>query len=339
MFASPLVNPCKPVPARLNRLRMIMAKYAVVVGRKVGVFDSWAECQEQVLGYPKAVYKKFNTQNEAESFLRSHSTTVGSEADSVRRLQFVDGVVLDKHQSNKVESNPSSSILDGVYKRISSLEEKFNKYVMETTSKLEAINSRLICIERKRSDCPVEDAEEKMAVKKIKLEKSPDQNDFVMDEKGFVVVFTDGACSSNGKAGAKAGIGVWFNYDHPLNVSTPVKGSPTNNTAEIQAARVAIDQAKKAMISKLSIHTDSQFLIKCITCWIYKWKKNGWKLANGENVKNKDELVKLDNAIKSLNAIQWIHVKGHSGNVGNEMADKLARAGAEQYQSNLTFGV
>ena len=40
--------------------------------------------------------------------------------------------------------------------------------------------------------------------------------EFHCDEKGYIHVYTDGACGSNGKAGAKAGIGVWFGLDHPM---------------------------------------------------------------------------------------------------------------------------
>lgn len=35
-------------------------------------------------------------------------------------------------------------------------------------------------------------------------------------DNGYVVVYTDGACENNGKANAKAGIGVWFSDGHPL---------------------------------------------------------------------------------------------------------------------------
>jgi len=39
-----------------------------------------------------------------------------------------------------------------------------------------------------------------------------------MDEDGYVNVFTDGACSSNGYKNARAGIGVWFRDNHPLYI-------------------------------------------------------------------------------------------------------------------------
>ena len=65
-------------------------------------------------------------------------------------------------------------------------------------------------------------------------------------------VYTDGACTNNGKVNAKAGIGVFWSNQigsaaNKLNVSEPAKGNKaTNNTGEIQAItrsiEIAIDQ-------------------------------------------------------------------------------------------------
>ncbi|XP_069686371.1 uncharacterized protein [Periplaneta americana] len=152
---------------------------------------------------------------------------------------------------------------------------------------------------------------------------------FTVDKDGYVEVYTDGACEQNGRVGAKAGIGVWFGDNHPLNYSERVRGRLTNNTAEIQAATCAVDLAKRAGIAKLLIHTDSQFLISCITVWIHKWKTNDWKLKDGGPVKNKEDLIALDQALEGI-SVRWNHVRGHRGNHGNEMADALARAGAKK---------
>ncbi|XP_071856331.1 ribonuclease H1 [Bombus fervidus] len=153
---------------------------------------------------------------------------------------------------------------------------------------------------------------------------------FIVDSDGFVNVYTDGACTGNGKKNAKAGIGVWFGDNHPLNVSEAAVGRATNNNAEIQAVTVAARQARKAGIKNLKINTDSQFLINCIKCWIHGWKKNGWVTSNNKPVINKNELVEMENALKPLNVV-WNHVNGHVGIYGNEMADKLARAGSSKY--------
>ena len=47
--------------------------YAVKVGREKGIYNSWADCQKQVQGYPNAVFKKFPLKSEAEKFLHGDS--------------------------------------------------------------------------------------------------------------------------------------------------------------------------------------------------------------------------------------------------------------------------
>ncbi|OAD62800.1 Ribonuclease H1 [Eufriesea mexicana] len=133
---------------------------------------------------------------------------------------------------------------------------------------------------------------------------------FNIDSDGYVNVYTDGACSSNGRTTARAGIGVWFGDDHPLNVSQAVVGRATNNMAEIQAVTIAAKQAKKAGIKKLKINTDSKFLISCINNWMPKWKANGWNTAANKPVINKIELLEMEEALKSLNII-WADLQQH----------------------------
>ena len=79
-----------------------------------------------------------------------------------------------------------------------------------------------------------------------KKSRNGDERKFSLDPEGYVMVFTDGACTNNGRAGAKAGIGVWWG-DHlaDINLSQAVVGGRhTNNTAEIQAATMAVGQAQ-----------------------------------------------------------------------------------------------
>uniref|UniRef100_A0A2K6FN59 Ribonuclease H1 n=1 Tax=Propithecus coquereli TaxID=379532 RepID=A0A2K6FN59_PROCO len=126
----------------------------------------------------------------------------------------------------------------------------------------------------------------------------------------FVVVYTDGCCSSNGRRRARAGIGVYWGPGHP-------------------AACKAIEQAKAQNISKLVLYTDSMFTINGMTNWVQGWKKNGWKTSTGKEVINKEDFVALEKLAQGMD-IQWMHVPGHAGFVGNEEADRLAREGAKR---------
>ncbi|NP_001272715.1 PREDICTED: ribonuclease H1 isoform X2 [Ceratotherium simum simum] len=145
----------------------------------------------------------------------------------------------------------------------------------------------------------------------------------------FVVVYTDGCCSSNGRRRARAGIGVYWGPGHPLNVGIRLPGRQTNQRAEIHAACKAIEQAKAQNISKLVLYTDSMFTINGITNWVQGWKKNGWRTSTGKEVINKEDFVELERLTQGMD-IQWMHVPGHSGFIGNEEADRLAREGAKQ---------
>ncbi|KAL1512778.1 hypothetical protein ABEB36_002309 [Hypothenemus hampei] len=161
--------------------------------------------------------------------------------------------------------------------------------------------------------------------------KRPRFNDQFPMENGYVVAYTDGACVNNGMKNAKAGIGVWFSDGHSQNISKPVRGKPTNNNAEIQAATEALRLLQSLGYTKAKIYTDSQFTINCITNWIKRWKKNNWKVANGGAVKNKECLVELDQLCQQFDDIKWEYCAGHQGIHGNEEADKLARQGASKY--------
>ncbi|XP_028352576.1 ribonuclease H1 isoform X2 [Physeter macrocephalus] len=144
-----------------------------------------------------------------------------------------------------------------------------------------------------------------------------------------VIVYTDGCCSSNGRRRARAGIGVYWGPGHPLNVGIRLPGRQTNQRAEIHAACKAIEQAKAQNINKLVLYTDSMFTINGITNWVQGWKKSGWRTSTGKEVINKEDFVELDRLVQGMD-IQWMHVPGHSGFIGNEEADRLARQGAKQ---------
>ncbi|XP_028406199.1 ribonuclease H1-like, partial [Dendronephthya gigantea] len=142
-----------------------------------------------------------------------------------------------------------------------------------------------------------------------------------------VVVYSDGCCFENGKALARAGIGVYWGENDPRNVSERLQGLQTNQRAELNAAIKAIQTAKASNINKLEVRTDSKYTINAVTKWMDKWKQNGFKTANGTDVKNRDDIIKLHNLCQRIN-IKWTHVRGHRGHEGNEHADKLAKQGA-----------
>lgn len=80
----------------------------------------------------------------------------------------------------------------------------------------------------------------------------------------------------------------------------------------------------------LRIHTDSTYVKNGIEVWMNNWKRNGWKNKTGQPVANQDLWQQLDALnTRSSSAIQYVYVRGHSGDAGNEAADRLAVQGSE----------
>lgn len=138
-----------------------------------------------------------------------------------------------------------------------------------------------------------------------------------------ITIYTDGACSGNPGPG---GWGVWAEdkekgLNHDFYGHSP---ETTNNQMELSAAIVAVSLV--AGSEPAIIRTDSNYVIKGINEWIKGWKKNGWKTASKTPVKNESLWRELDGLTQGKK-IEWVWVKGHSGDVGNEKADKLANLG------------
>lgn len=91
--------------------------------------------------------------------------------------------------------------------------------------------------------------------------------------------------------------------------------------------------------TKYDIYSDSKYAIQSVNEWSDKWATNGWKTATGNPVSNSDlirDAVELKNEINDLHRernwqpLEFHHVKGHSGDTGNEAADRLANQGADK---------
>ena len=100
----------------------------------------------------------------------------------------------------------------------------------------------------------------------------------------------------------------------------------TNNRMELTAAIEALNALKSA--SKVTLHTDSKYVMDGINEWLANWKKRGWKTSARKPVKNQDLWMALDEATQR-HEITWKWVKGHDGDPGNEEADELANLGVD----------
>ena len=138
----------------------------------------------------------------------------------------------------------------------------------------------------------------------------------------MIKIYTDGSCLGN------PGNGGWAAIIINAGKKTQVKGSKkntTNNQMELLAPIKALNKISKG--SKVQIFTDSKYVKSGITEWINNWKKNGWKTANKQPVKNKEFWIKLDLLTNEFE-ISWNWVKAHSADKLNNEVDLIAREAA-----------
>ena len=147
-----------------------------------------------------------------------------------------------------------------------------------------------------------------------------------MDNTKQVIIYADGACKGNPGPG---GWGAWLNCDGRDKELFGGELSTTNNRMELTAVIRALEALKRP--SKVSVYTDSVYVQKGITEWIHAWKARGWRTSGKQPVKNESLWRELD-VLAQMHDIEWIWVKGHAGNVGNERADALANKGVLQAQ-------
>lgn len=348
--------------------------YGVANGRTKGVFTTWAECDKSVKDFPNAKFKKFTSQEEAEQFVKSgfgsgfKTTKVAFKPTNQSKYS---GVNFDSDSESEEEVKPKPKPKPKVNTWVSSSKQNFNSnsttgsktfinsraeedairaninfdssdsesepkpksktFISSTKAEEDAIKAN-INFDTSDSESELEFNDQVQTVKQPKPSDYPTElGDFIPD----IIVYTDGACSSNGKTNAKAGIGVYFGPDDPRNISAPVQGKQSNNTAELGALIKAyqVVQVQISQGAKVAFFTDSVYGLWCLTTYGSKCAQTKWtkSIPNKELVKEAYELF----GSNSNPNIKLIHVRSHTGaqdphSLANEQADRLA---------NLAIGI
>lgn len=221
-----------------------MTFYAVANGRTIGIFLNWNDCNNSVKKYKNALYKKFNTKEEADNFIKVNEKNIDNMNNNIQNHNII------------VNSKDDNIVFNPDY-----------------------------------------------------------------------YVYTDGACSNNGKDNALAGIGIFFGINDNRNISKKIEGKQTNNTAELSAIIETYHIIENDILNgkKIAIVSDSEYAIKCVSSYGEKCYRKCWNV----DIPNKD-LVKIAYEMyKDKLNIQFIHIKAHTNNTdihsfGNDNADKLA---------------
>ena len=221
-----------------------MTFYAVANGRTIGIFLNWNDFNNSVKKYKNALYKKFNTKEEADNFIKVNEKNIDDMNNNIQNHNII------------VNSKDDNIVFNPDY-----------------------------------------------------------------------YVYTDGACSNNGKDNALAGIGIFFGINDNRNISKKIEGKQTNNAAELSAIIETYHIIENDILNgkKIAIVSDSEYAIKCVSSYGEKCYRKCWNV----DIPNKD-LVKIAYEMyKDKLNIQFIHIKAHTNNTdihsfGNDNADKLA---------------
>ncbi|KAH3667005.1 hypothetical protein WICMUC_005352 [Wickerhamomyces mucosus] len=313
--------------------------YAVAKGKQIGIFTNWDDCKKNVNGFPGAIYKRFNSGHEAQQFMKSKISEFKSPDDSIATkasrnasfygVNFKDGK--SKIFDNWKDCQKATSGVQGTtFKSFDSYEKALN-----FTGQGEKIELK---------------EEEKASIIKQYLVNHTKEELKTQKDQVPLIVFTDGSFLEN-KYG---GIGIYYGADDTRNYAAAFPECRSSYSAEVLAITTAlrriqreIDEYKNETIRilpKYAISSDNHAAVSILRDYSTSWSESDTKKREeGELVY---EMIKLYNDIKKfykdnqplfddhLFEIKWI--KGHDGEIGNEMADLLAGQGSQHCKSTIT---
>jgi ribonuclease HI len=167
---------------------------------------------------------------------------------------------------------------------------------------------------------------------KIKSYAYMDSNNYTISKWNLYMdefyLFTDGSSKKKGDKITHSGVGMYLGPEC-YNIKQIYKDK-TNNQCELMAIYMAysiILKNIKQLIKynkKINIITDSEYSINCVTKWIKKWEKTKWITSNGTEVKNKELIISINDAMEKINKlneqlpdshkikIKFLHVNSHT---------------------------
>jgi ribonuclease HI len=149
-----------------------------------------------------------------------------------------------------------------------------------------------------------------------------------------VEIYTDGACSKNGKQDAQAAWAFYLPEHTSLSNSgrVPQEQPQTNQRAELMAISEAVKATEIAfplIETDLKIYTDSSYSKSCLTTWITAWVRNDWRTSQGGDVMHRDLIEDTSNRLSKFKSFNITYVKAHTGGIdeqskNNHIVDRMA---------------
>ena len=141
-----------------------------------------------------------------------------------------------------------------------------------------------------------------------------------------VELWTDGACSGNPGPGGWGAILIWNGHERELSGG---EADTTNNRMELMSVIMGLAAITRPM--DVVINTDSAYVEQAfMKGWLEQWRRNGWRTASKQAVKNQDLWQRLAEEAARHN-VSFQRVRGHTGVEMNERADQLAVAERDRY--------
>lgn len=148
-----------------------------------------------------------------------------------------------------------------------------------------------------------------------------------MSKEKKVTLYTDGACSGNPGLGGYGGILIYGEIEREYSGA---ELQTTNNRMEVTAVIEGLKRLKYPCA--VDVYSDSAYTVNAyVNGWIYAWKKNGWKKADGKPVQNVD-LWETLYKLTQEHEVTFFKVAGHADNPLNNRCDKLATGAIAQYR-------
>ncbi|XP_036331716.1 ribonuclease H1-like [Rhagoletis pomonella] len=315
-----------------------MPFYAVANGRKVGVYTSWAECEQQVKKFSGAIFKKFPSLSEATDYLIQQQANILHEnlEKEAGCSAMASGFAMNIKQEEpeyiplqttdvltpRIKQEPKGDGMwfedakgdDELLAALGALKEYPDKSLKTRATKIEKINIK------KERDAKIQ---------RLKVGNYV----YNVDNDGYIDVYIGGHGENIGNWNCMAGYGVYFGENHPLNVAEAASGRMTRNVGDIEAAIAAIEAAERVGIPKLCLHSSSEFLLNAVAHWMHNWKRNGWRNKDGKVVQNRKQFEKLDKLLtESSIDIKWADARKEAGASKHMRGVKrLAAIGTEEY--------
>ena len=287
--------------------------YVVKKGHHIGIFKTWGECKKSIEGYKNPIFRKFDTFEEATEFFKNGSN---SNISITAQSQLTDKTIqLTTTKKSKTNSNNQG-----------------NNQGNDTTTNTNS-NTQSLLKNNKNSISDEELLKLKQSLATLKSSHYSDDLNYdvrswtIIDDELYI--FTDGSSrkSKTKEEYFNSGVGVYIGIN-----CTNIKeqyNEKTNNQCELMgmdyAFKLIVKYYRELIDIKkvVKIVSDSEYSIKACSVWLSSWKKNNWRTAKGDDVKNKDLIESIDASmqrIKLINSklsapdklkVKLIHVNSH----------------------------